>query len=90
MFFRILQAKLSALQNMEKTISIIFNMFQVPKSFFFGKHDFKKICENFDTTLRQVSWKINQGKELLEDVQNKLDICQIALRDYLDETKYVS
>ena len=89
MFFRILQAKLSALQNMEKTISIIFNMFQVPKSFFFRKHDFKKICENFDTTLRQVSWKINQGKELLEDVQKKLDICQIALRDYLDETTYV-
>ncbi len=89
MFFRILQAKLSALQNMEKTISIIFNLFQVPKSFFFGKHDFKKICENFDTTLRQVSWKINQGKELLEDVQKKLDICQIALRDYLDETTYV-
>ena len=89
MFFRILQAKLSALQNMEKTISIIFNMFQVPKSFFFGKHDFKKICENFDTTLRQVAWKINQGKELLEDVQKKLDICQIALRDYLDETTYV-
>jgi len=88
MFFRILQAKLSALQNMEKTISIIFNMFKVPKSFFFGKHDFKKICKNFDTTLRQVSWKINQGKELLEDVQKKLDICQIALRDYLDETKY--
>jgi putative ABC transport system ATP-binding protein len=88
MFFRILQAKLSALQNMDKTISTILNLFQVPKSFFFGKHDFKKICENFDTTLRQVSWKINQGKGLLEDVQKKLDICQITLRDYLDETKY--
>ena len=88
MFFRILQAKLSALQNMDKTISTILNLFQVPKSFFFGEHDFKKVCENFDTTLRQVAWKINQGKALLEDVQKKLDICQIALRDYLDETKY--
>jgi putative ABC transport system ATP-binding protein len=88
MFFRILQAKLSALQNMDKTISTIFNLFQVPKSFFFGKHNFKKICENFDATLRQVAWKINQGKGLLEDVQKKLDVCQIALRDYLDETKY--
>jgi putative ABC transport system ATP-binding protein len=88
MFFRILQAKLSALQNMEKTISTIFNLFQVPKSFFFGKHNFKKICKNFDTTLRQVSWKINQGTALLEDVQKKLDICQITLRDYFDETKY--
>ena len=88
MFFRILQAKLSALQNMDKTISTILNLFQVPKSFFFGKHDFKQICENFDTSLRQVAWKINQGKGLLEDVQKKLDICQIALRDYLDQTKY--
>ena len=88
MFFRILQAKLSALQNMEKTISTIFNLFQVPKSFFFGQHNFKKICKNFDTTLRQVSWKINQGTSLLDDVQKKLDICQIALRDYFDETKY--
>ncbi len=88
MFFRILQAKLSALQNMDKTISTILNLFQVPKSFFFGKHDFKQICENFDTKLRQVAWKINQGKGLLEDVQKKLDICQISLRDYLDETKY--
>lgn len=86
-FFRILQAKLSALQNMDKTISTILNLFQVPKSFFFGKHDFKKICENFDTTLRQVAWKINQGKGLLDEVQKNLDICQIALRDYLDETK---
>jgi len=86
-FIRILQAKLSALQNMDKTISTILDLFQVPKSFFFGKHDFKQVCENFDTTLRQISWKINQGKGLLLEVQNKLDKCQIELRDYLDETK---
>lgn len=87
MFLRILQAKLSALQNMDKTISTILNLFRVPKSFFFGKHDFKQVCENFDSTLRQVAWNINQGKGLLEEVQKKLEICQIALRDYLDETK---
>lgn len=86
MFFRILQAKLSALQNMDKTISIILDLFQVPKSFFFGKHDFKQVCNNFDSTLRQVAWKINQGKGLLLEVQNKLELCQIKLRDYLDET----
>ena len=85
-FFRILQAKLSALQNMDKTISTILSLFQVPKSFFFKKHDFEKVCKNFDTTLRQVSWNINQGKGLLEEVQRKLDFCQIALRDYLDDT----
>jgi len=87
MFFRILQAKLSALQNMDKTISIILDLFQVPKSFFFGKHDFKQVCNNFDSTFRQVAWKINQGKGLLLEVQNKLELCQIKLRDYLDETK---
>ena len=87
MFVRILQAKLSALQNMDKTISIIFDLFRVPKSFFFGKHDFKKVCENFDLTIRQVAWNINQGKGLLLDVQKKLEICQIALRDYFDETR---
>ena len=87
LFIRILQAKLSALQNMDKTISTILDLFQVPKSFFFGKHDFKQVCENFDTTLRQVAWKINQGKGLLLEVQNKLNNCQIELRDYSDETK---
>jgi len=75
----------------QSKLEMFFRILQakLSESFFFGKHDFKKICENFDTTLRQVSWKINQGKELLEDVQKKLDICQIALRDYLDETTYV-
>lgn len=86
-FLRILQAKLSALQNMDKTISTIFNLFRVPKSSFFRKHDFKQICENFDTTLRQVAWNINQGKGLLEEVQKKLEICQGALRNYLDLSK---
>ena len=87
LFIRILQAKLSALQNMDKTISTIFDLFQVPKVFFFRKHDFKKICENFNTILKQVTWKINQGKGLLLEVQNKLEKCQIELRDYLDEPK---
>jgi len=87
MFVRILQAKLSALQNMDKTISTILDLFRVPKSFFFKKHNFKQVCENFDSTLRQIAWNINQGKGLLLEVQKKLEICQIALRDYLDETK---
>ncbi len=85
-FLKILQAKLSALQNMDKTISTILNLFQVPKSFFFIKHEFKEVCENFYTTLRQVTWNITQGKELLEEVQKKLESCQIALRNYLDST----
>ncbi|MEJ2240965.1 MAG: hypothetical protein P8Y18_02315 [Candidatus Bathyarchaeota archaeon] len=89
MFFRIVQAKLSALQNMDKTISTILNLFNQPKSFCMKKYDFKQFCENFDTTIRQVSWKINTGKALLKDVQKSIDTCQIALRDYFDETKYI-
>ena len=34
-----------------------------------------------------MSWKINQGKSLLIEVQEKLDECQLKLKDYLDETK---
>ena len=89
MFLRIVQAKLSALQNMDKTISTILNLFKQPKSFCMKKYDFKQFCKNFDTTIRQVSWKINTGKVLLKDVQKTIDTCQIALRDYFDDTKYV-
>jgi putative ABC transport system ATP-binding protein len=86
-FLRILQAKLSALQNMDNTISNILNLFQEPKAFFFRNHDFRNVSENFDETLRQLSWNINQGKALLDQVQEQLEVCQVALRDYLDETK---
>ena len=86
-FLRILQAKLSALQNMDNTISNILNLFQEPKAFFFRNHDFRNVSENFDETLRQLSWNINQGKALLDQVQEQLEFCQVALRDYLDETK---
>lgn len=86
-FLRILQAKLSALQNMDNTISTILNLFQEPKAFFFRNSDFRNVSENFDETLRQLSWNINQGKALLDQVQEQLDVCQVSLRDYLDETK---
>ncbi len=86
-FLRILQAKLSALQNMDNTISTILNLFQEPKAFFFRNHDFRNVSENFDETLRQLSWNINQSKALLDQVQEQLDVCQVSLRDYLDETK---
>jgi len=86
-FLRILQAKLSALQNMDNTISTILNLFQEPKALFFRNHDFRSVSENFDKTLRQLAWNINQGKALLDQVQEQLDVCQISLRDYLDETK---
>ena len=86
MFFKILSAKLSSLQNMDKTIFSIFNLFNEPKSFF-RKHDFIKLSTDLKTAVRQISWKINQGKSLLLEVQKNLENCQQKLKDYFDETK---
>lgn len=86
MFLRIISAKLSSLQNMDKTISSIFKLFNEPKTFF-NKHDFIKLSKEFRTAVRQMSWEINQGKSLLIEVQDKLEECQIKLKEYLDETK---
>ncbi|TRZ79605.1 ABC transporter ATP-binding protein [bacterium] len=86
MFFRILSAKLSSLQDMDKTIFNIFKLFNEPKTFF-KKHDFIKLSKDLRTAVRQMSWKINQGKSLLIEVQEKLENCQKQLKDYFDETK---
>ena len=86
MFFRILSAKLSALQNMERTISSILKLFYEPQVFC-AKGDFKDTCENLQVALRQMSWKNNQGKKLLVEVQEKLEACQTQLKEYLDESK---
>jgi putative ABC transport system ATP-binding protein len=86
MFFRILQAKLSALQNMERTISSILKLFGEPQAFC-SKGYFKDACENLRAALRQMSWKKNQGKKLLSEVQEKLEGCQTQLKEYFDETK---
>ncbi|MDH5494824.1 MAG: ABC transporter ATP-binding protein [Candidatus Bathyarchaeota archaeon] len=85
MFLRILSAKLSSLQNMDKTIFSIFKLFNVPTTFF-NKHDLIKLSGDLRTAVRQMSWKISQGKSLLTEVQDQLEGCQNKLKDYLDET----
>lgn len=85
MFLRILSAKLSSLQNMDKTIFSIFKLFNEPTTFF-KKHALIKLSGDLRTAVRQMSWKINQGKNLLTEVQDKLEGCQNKLKDYLDET----
>jgi putative ABC transport system ATP-binding protein len=86
MLMRILSAKLSALQNLERTTYSILNLFLEPKTFCSKPH-FKDACENLNTALRQMSWKNKQGKKLLLEVQEKLENCQIQLKDYFDENK---
>jgi putative ABC transport system ATP-binding protein len=86
MYFRILSAKLSSLQNMDKTIFNIFKLFNEPEAFF-KKSDFIKLSKDLQTTIGNVSRKIIQGKSLLIEVQEKLENCQKKLKDYLDKTK---
>ena len=85
MFLRILSAKLSSLQNMDKTTSSIFELFTEPENSF--RRDFIKIASELQTEVGQVSGQIDQGNELLIDVQGKLEECLTSLKDYLDETK---
>jgi putative ABC transport system ATP-binding protein len=85
-FFRILSAKLSALQNMERTIGSILKLFHEPQAFCSQRY-FRDTCGDLRVALRQMSWKNYQGKKLLLDVQENLEKCQIQLKDYLDETK---
>jgi putative ABC transport system ATP-binding protein len=86
MLLRILSAKLSALQNLERTTHSILNLFLEPKAFC-SKPYFKNTCENLNTALRQMSWKNKQGKKLLQEVQEKLENCQIQLKEYFNENK---
>ena len=86
MFLRILSAKLSSLQTMDKTILNILQLFKEPQSFF-TRHDFHELSKDLKSAVQQVSRKINRSKDLLIEVQDKLEECQIQLKDYLDETK---
>ncbi len=85
MFLRILSAKLSSLQNMDKTTASIFELFTEPEISF--RKDFIEIVSELRTEVKQVSAQIDQGNELLIDVQGKLEECLTSLKDYLDETK---
>jgi putative ABC transport system ATP-binding protein len=86
MFFRILLAKLSALQNTERTISSILKLFLEAKTFC-SKENLNEICKPLANAIRQVSWKNNQAKGLLTDVQEKIEKCQTQLKKCIDADK---
>ena len=86
LFIRILSAKLSALDNLDQNISRILKLFHEPQKFC-GRPEFTPYCEELKIAVRQISWKINQGNNLLEDVQEKLDECQFRLKNYFDKTQ---
>jgi putative ABC transport system ATP-binding protein len=86
LFFRILAAKLSALQDIDRLISRIFALFDVPRVSLTPYH-FKNESLELNKALAEMASEIEFGKTLLLEVHNKLQQCQICLRDYLDEQK---
>jgi putative ABC transport system ATP-binding protein len=86
MLFRILAAKLSALQDIDNLISRIFKLFQVPCAAL-TLHNFKNGSVELSKALAEIASEIENGKTLLLEVHDKLQECQIHLRDYLAEHK---
>jgi len=86
LFLRILTAKLSALSDVDSVISRIFDLFQVPRTVLPSYH-LKNDAVNLNAALAKMASEIEYGKALLIEVQDKLQECQLHLRDYLDEQK---
>ncbi len=86
MFLRIISAKLSALQNVDKTISAIFGLFNSPQ-ISSVRNQLTDISEKLKASIRQMSWKMSEGKSLLSEVQDKIEKCQMKLQVLLDEGK---
>lgn len=84
LFFQILAAKLSALQDIDKLISRIFDLFEDPRVLL-AQHYLKSDSLDFNAVLAEMALKIESGRALLSEVHNKLQQCQVQLRDYLDE-----
>jgi len=86
LFFRILAAKLSALQDIDNLISRIFKLFKVPRDTL-SQHNFKDGSVELNKALAEMAADIQYGETLLLEVSAKLQECQIHLRDYLDARK---
>jgi len=86
LFFRILAAKLSALQDVGSVISRILDLFQVPSTAL-SQYHLGNDGLDFDAALAETASEIESAEALLIEVQDKLQECQIHLRDYLDEQK---
>jgi putative ABC transport system ATP-binding protein len=85
-FLRILSAKLSALQDVDKTLSRIFKLFEDAKDCL-NQCGLKNNSVDLDSEVAAMATEIDCGKALLDEVGRKLRQCQIHVRDYLDEKK---
>jgi putative ABC transport system ATP-binding protein len=86
MFLRILSAKLSALQNMDKTILSIFKLFNEINRYFARTNVIEPTSE-CSRVVKDLSQKIAEARRLVSEVHEKLEECLLDLKDYLDETK---
>ncbi len=86
LFFRILAAKLSALQDIDNLISRIFKLFQLPCETL-TLYNFKNGSMEMNKVIAEMIEDIKYGETLLREVHSKLQECQIHLRDYLDPHK---
>lgn len=86
LFFRILTAKLSALQDIDNLLSRIFKLFEVPHETL-KSYEIENTSVKLNKALADMASKIEMGEKLLHEVSEKLQNCQVHLRDYLDENK---
>ncbi|MFW9777751.1 MAG: ATP-binding cassette domain-containing protein [Candidatus Heimdallarchaeota archaeon] len=84
LFLRILVAKLSALQELENSIFRIFSLFDIPYMILLQYH-FKSDFLDLNNEIARICEEINTGKNKLNEVGERIDRCQLSLRDYLDD-----
>lgn len=84
LFLRILVAKLSALQELENLILRIFNLFDIPYMIL-TQYNFKSDFSDLNTEIARICEDIKVGKDKLHEVGQRIDRCQLCLRDYLDD-----
>lgn len=86
LFFRILAAKLSSLQDVDNLITRIFKLYQVPKAVLTA-YKFSNDAVELNKSISEMNMQIKAGEKLLSEVSKRLQECQIYLRDYLEATK---
>jgi putative ABC transport system ATP-binding protein len=87
LFLRILSAKLSTLQDVDKKLNNLFEFFKLPLEQL-NSLPFKNDSIVLSQTISQMFTQIITEKALLSHLKDELLNSQIQLRDYLDESKY--
>ena len=81
MFLRILSAKLSALQNLDKTVLSIFKLFDEANDYL-NRTCVTENADGLQTVVEETAQKIAEGRNLVAEVQQKLEDCLLDLKDY--------